>query len=82
MGESIFTAHNHSSFHRDEVLGSKFCSCFHCLQRFSPDEIEEWTDNGQTALCPKCNVDSVIGDRSGLKLDTPFLREMHDYWFS
>ena len=32
---------------------------------FKPADILEWTDDDQTALCPNCGIDSVIGDKSG-----------------
>lgn len=58
------------------------CGCFFCEETFSPTEITEWIDKADTALCPKCGINSVIGDASGLPVSGPtFLREMHDYWF-
>jgi hypothetical protein len=57
--------------HRDEILGSEVCGCFYCPAVFPPSKIKEWVDTkdgiGQTALCPKCDIDSVIGSNSGLK---------------
>ena len=41
---------------------SSVCGCFHCLQTFPSHEITEYVDKGLTAVCPKCGVDSVIGD--------------------
>jgi len=48
--------------------------------------IEEWVDEdaagvGQTALCPRCGIDSVIGDQSGYEISASFLAKMHSYWF-
>ncbi len=79
-------AHEHSSQHRDEVLGSAQCGCFYCCQVFQPTRIAEWTDRdasgeGQTALCPSCGIDSVIGDLSGFPISVSFLREMKAHWF-
>lgn len=80
-------AHKHSSNHRDEVLASNQCGCFYCTAVFPPPEIEEWTDEdekgvGQTALCPRCGIDSVIGSESGYPITVEFLREMQRHWFS
>ena len=78
-------AHEHSSFHRVEILRSDLCGCFHCLAIFSPRGIEEWTDFrsgiGQTAICPKCDIDSVIGSLSGYPITHGFLDQMRQYWF-
>ena len=68
-------AQAHASNHREEVLASKVAGCFYCQSTFSPTEIKEWLtecDEGQTALCPVCSIDSVIGDKSGFPLTESF----------
>ena len=84
-------AYAYSSKHREDVLDSKNCGCFHCLEHFSPSAIEEWTDSipgadpyqGNTAICPFCHVDAVLGDKSPVPpLIKSFLKKMHDKWFS
>lgn len=82
MSVDLVAAHAHSSDHRVQVLASKACGCFYCRRTFSPEEIGEWIDDDQTALCPKCGIDSVIGDRSGYQLSDEFLRAMRARWFS
>lgn len=79
-------AHRRSSNHRAEVLSSQSCGCFYCCSVFSPTEIEEWVDEdpagtGQTALCPRCGIDSVIGSGAGIPLTPEFLSKMKAYWF-
>ena len=79
-------AHGHSANHRAEVLGSSLCGCFYCCSTYAPDAIEEWTDEddhgvGTTAICPRCGIDSVIGDRAGFPLSSDFLEKMRAYWF-
>jgi hypothetical protein len=66
----VQAAHIQSRNHRDEVIGSTLCGCCFCCATFPPTDIVEWVDVdredvGQTALCPKCGIDSVIGDQSG-----------------
>jgi hypothetical protein len=82
----IITAHRHSIRHRDEVLASEACGSFYCLAVFPPSEISEWVDDvdgiGQTALCPKCGIDSVIGEKSGYAIEPGFLKRMQKHWFS
>ena len=80
-------AHRHCGRHREEVLSSEVCGCFYCLSIFSPEEIDEWIDwddngVGQTGLCPKCGIDSVIGSRSGFPIAEPFLKKMKKHWFN
>ena len=38
------------------------CGCFYCLQIFPSSQIKEYTDEGHSAICPKCSIDSVVGD--------------------
>jgi hypothetical protein len=75
-------AHAHSTENKAEIGRSDLCGCFHCRKTFFPAQIEEWTDDGQTALCPRCGIDSVIGAASGLPVHRPrFLSEMKRRWF-
>lgn len=77
-------AHKHCSSHRNEILSSDRCGCFYCLQVFSPSEIEEWIEEdikgGETAICPKCGIDSVLGSKFPIE-DKQFLEEMNSKWF-
>jgi hypothetical protein len=74
-------AHKHCIRHRAEVEASEICGCFYCLSTFPPTAITEWTDDGQTALCPKCSVDAVLGAASGFPITLEFLKLMHERWF-
>lgn len=78
---SHIKAHKHSSIHRVELKASTFCGCFYCLAVFPPNEITQWIDDDQTALCPKCEIDSVIGSASGFPITPDFLMRVHDHWF-
>jgi hypothetical protein len=35
----------------------------------------------QSAMCPKCGIDSVIGSRSGYPITIEFLGRMKERWF-
>lgn len=77
----VVAAHKHSSIHREEIMASEECGCFHCLEIFLPSEIIEWIDSTETALCPKCGIDSLIGSKSGFPVSKEFLTQMRSYWF-
>ena len=84
--EEIRAAHRHSSNHRAEIEASKACGCFYCCSIFGPADVQEWVDEnragvGQTALCPVCAIDSVLGDRSDFLMTPEFLQKMKHYWF-
>jgi hypothetical protein len=78
-------AHRHSIRHREEVLASERCGCYYCGSIFPPADIEVWVDEwegvGQTALCPKCGIDSVIGSASSYPITERFLAAMKAHWF-
>ncbi len=82
--EDLIRAHTHSS-RRDELLASELCGCFYCCQTFPTLEIENWINEGGkgafTAVCPRCEIDAVIGSKSGFPITHRFLRDMHKYWF-
>ncbi|AIE83748.1 hypothetical protein [Fimbriimonas ginsengisoli] len=80
MSTDLSALHRRSSHHRYEVEKSVECGCFHCLAIYPPEEIVEWIDQDQTALCPRCKIDSVIGFDSPVSVD--LLGQMRDYWFS
>ncbi|WP_287029693.1 cytoplasmic protein [Pseudomonas sp. UBA6310] len=77
----VKAAHQFSSRHRRQIEDSTTCGCFYCLENFAAAAISEWVDEGQTALCPKCGIDSVIGSASGIPITPEFLNKMHQYWF-
>jgi len=74
-------AHKRCHHHRAELQGSELCGCFYCDAIFSPAQITQWVDDGQTALCPKCEIDSVIGSASGYPITKNFFERMHAHWF-
>jgi hypothetical protein len=81
--EELRAAHVHCRDNRSEIDRSKLCCCFYCLATYAPNTIERWLDEGRrTAFCPECQIDSVVGDASGLPVEDPaFLAAMHEFWF-
>ena len=79
----VVDAHFHSSRHRPEIEASKRIGCFYCLAIYPPGEIGRWVDDvtGETAICPRCGIDSVIGDASGYPVEDDFLKRMNAHWF-
>lgn len=67
---------------KEEMLSSEKCGCYKCLKVFSPDKIDEWWDDDQTAVCPYCGIDSVVGSASGYSITPQILKEMRIYWFN
>ena len=81
--DQLEAAHRKSSSHKEELLRGNVCGCFYCEQLFSSLEITEWIEEpngGQTAVCPKGGIDSVLGDELPIE-DKSFLNEMNRMWF-
>lgn len=83
--------HRTSMHNREMILKSSVCGCFYCEKTFEPKKIQDWTHRshplsefggeGQTALCPHCGIDSVIGDASGTTITTVLLKRMRKCYF-
>jgi hypothetical protein len=85
LSENIIKAHKYSSNNMASLKKDDLCGCFYCLKIFNPNEITEWTDEDEesykTALCPYCEIDSVIGKSSGYPITEDFLGAMKEHWF-
>jgi len=81
--KAVRAALKHAVNNEDEINASEECGCFHCLEVFPKEEIDEWVDSdgGMSAVCPKCSVESVIGDAAGFPLTTEFLDGMRQEMF-
>lgn len=70
------TLHKQSFRNRLRLVRANIVGCFWCMRVFPPTLIREWIDQNETALCPKCGIDSVIPTKSCTVLDA-----MYSYWF-
>lgn len=77
-------AHKASFKNMDELRNDTLCGCFYCMKIFSPKEIKETVeenDRKETALCPYCEIDSVIGKSTGFPITKSFLSVMCSKYF-
>ena len=73
---------NRSIFNHDEIAHSRRCGCYHCKSTFNAGNIIDWVDDEQTAVCPLCFQDTVIGDGSVHEAcSKSLLDHMHFYGF-
>jgi hypothetical protein len=83
--DDLTEAHSHCIRNRDELSRSNRCGCFFCLAVFAPPEVTQWISEREgpfmTAQCPRCGIDSVIGDASGFPITEEFLGRMESRWF-
>lgn len=80
--EKCQLAHKYSTSNQDAISRSASCGCFFCGEIFEKECVTEWIadQNGKTAVCPRCGVDSVLPN-SVVKLSKEFLEEMYKVWF-
>lgn len=75
MNENILRAASFAMKNKDKIINLESVGCFHCLKTFPPKEIKLWADGGETAVCPYCEVDTVVNCS-----DEQSLKEMNQYW--
>lgn len=89
----LLAAYRYTSNNWLQIGASKVCGCCSCLHLFRPDEIVAWTGldlrnmddpeaiGNQTAMCPRCGREAVLGDKSGFPVTVGFLSRMSEAWF-
>lgn len=80
---AIREAHRHSIHNRTEIEASELCGCFYCCSIFRSQEIRDWgeTYESDTAACPCCGIDSVIGSASEVAITQEFLLKLRQHSF-
>ena len=75
--------HDATTHNRESIERSKMCGCYYCEYIFPSSEItdDNYIDNGTTACCPNCDMDTVYGDASGIELTPEHLAKLHRKWF-
>jgi hypothetical protein len=80
--DQLRAAHRCCIRNREALEKSTVCGCFYCMETYRPSEVTDWVEIENTALCPRCGIDAVLGDHTGLPVTEPeFLRAMHQHWF-
>jgi len=89
----LLAAFRYTTNNYGQILGSKTCGCCNCVQIFTPNDIVGWTGldmhnvedpaaiDQQTAMCPKCGSEAVLGDQCGYPITLQFLGMMNEAWF-
>lgn len=73
--------HTYSAHNRSRIAVADKCYCFHCKAVLDSREITDYADHGQTAICPKCGIDSIIPDSIDEPLNEKTVAELNQYWF-
>ena len=75
-------AHALSCGNREKLSKAHVCGCFYCQRIFDPREIVWESSEDDTAMCPYCGIDAVIGESDDLPVTKAFLKKMRQFWFT
>lgn len=62
--------HHYTMNHKQLLIEAQLCICTYCLYEYNINKIKDWCDNGNTAVCPYCWVDSVLPSPNACDLYT------------
>lgn len=79
--EEMKRLHSYTLRNRKEIEASDNCVCISCCEVFYASDVEDYIDEGETALCPICGIDAVIGDCTGISMDSKTLNELNKEFF-
>ncbi len=79
--EKLKKLHTYSSNNKLLIDKANKCYCFYCKEIFDARDVNYYLENENTALCPKCMVDSVLPDNIDEALNEEIIEEMNKYWF-
>jgi len=68
--------HKQTSYNKELLKEAQKGVCMYCKNVNDFDVIDEFIDDGQTALCPHCGIDAMM-----LVQDEDTLDALHEYWF-
>lgn len=60
---------------------SNNAGCYYCCKIFESKSVINYTDEGETALCPHCGIDAVIFDCTNFQMNVENLQKAKKYWF-
>ncbi len=86
--DQLKAVHKHCFNNKEEVEKSTVVACFHCISMWDEEELKEtefdYPSKDPTAFCPKCGIDAIIGNASGIDLydgEQFDMAEMNIRWF-
>ena len=79
--KELVKLHKCATNNRKDIETSDMCGCFYCKEIFYAGDVTEWTDDGNTAICPHCGVDSVICNKKDYVVTPEDLELLNKYYF-
>jgi hypothetical protein len=79
--EYMRKAHKYTNDNVWYLVEPQDCICIYCLNRFNSTEIIDYSLD-DTAICPYCLVDGVIGEKSGYIFTDDEAIMMYEFFFN
>jgi len=87
---NLVKIHMRSGWNEETISKSELCGCFSCENIFPKVDIIKWINEpsfslrgaGRTALCPYCNIDSVLPESNSYEITSSLLASMNKRWFT
>ena len=70
----------HAMKNKGELDNSPLFGCYSCMHTGETKEITEWTDKGETAICPNCKTDTILSG-SITEINKDNLKSINEFWF-
>ena len=65
---------------RHQLELSTEAGCFHCLAVFDSRQVTRYVEDDETAVCPRCGIEAVLGSASGYGLTRKELKRLRNWW--
>lgn len=78
MSQTDIGTFSEQSFNnRERVVSAEKCSCYSCGCEFKGSDVQTFANDGDTAICPNCQVDAVLPFVPSQEI----LASAKKYWF-
>ena len=85
---SLEELHKYSFGNKERIERSNKCGCFYCGKIFNSEDVDYFIHEKsgvETAVCPYCGIDSVIGDENKevehIEITDELLKNMKNRYF-
>jgi hypothetical protein len=79
--EKIKAAIKFATTNKKALEISEKAGCYYCLKIYPANEVTDFLEVEDTALCPHCGIDSVLPGKSPYELTSETLKELNKFWF-
>lgn len=79
--QQLYSAIEYATSNVEALRESEQAACYYCMKIYSALEVVEFIPEENTAICPKCGIDSVLPGTCGIEFSEENLNIINDYYF-